>query len=76
MADGERLLNSAVELSEQVLEHTSPAGKPRIESDVQTMKNDFSDMQVKLLNTHSLQLEILRKVAVVVSYFQSVCFDL
>ena len=47
MDGGEKKLNDAVELSEKILQHTSPAGHPRVQTDVHNMKQDFADMQVK-----------------------------
>ena len=49
MDEGEKKLNNAVELSETILHHTSPAGHPRVETDAHNMKQDFTDLQVKLL---------------------------
>ena len=44
--EGQAKLDTAVELSEKILQHTSPAGHPRVQNDVHNMMQDFADLQV------------------------------
>ncbi len=46
MPEGENKLQSAEQCAEQILNHTAPAGHPRINNDVSNMKQDFTDLQV------------------------------
>lgn len=46
--EGQKKLDTAVELSEKILQHTSPAGFPRVQNDVHNMMQDFADLQVTI----------------------------
>ena len=46
MDEGQTKLDTAVDLSEKILQHTSPVGLPRVQNDVHNMMQDFADLQV------------------------------